>query len=175
MLKTIAELRLQSSAADGDVIRCGNAWYKYSSTSDLVDNGNTVVRPRYKASGRWLKMGKNEHFVKVAKNETATLTAAEMLSSVITSTSAAATALTTPTAEAVMALIPGGAAGTSFDLMIDNSAGASTVTLTLGTGFTVSTPAITGGATLTVSTANAIALFRFIYTSATAAKVYRIF
>lgn len=109
-----------------------------------------------------------------AKNVTASLTAAEMLSGYITSTSAAAVALTTPTATALAALIPGAGAGTNFDFIIDNSAGANTVTLTLDASIAVVTPVITGGATLTVSTSNDIGIFRIVFTSATAAKIFRI-
>ena len=58
---------------------------------------------------------------------------------------------------------------------IDNSAGSSTVTVVLDGSISVNTPAITGGDVLTVSTANNVALFRFYFVSATAAKVFRIY
>jgi hypothetical protein len=109
----------------------------------------------------------------VAINSTGTATAAQIASGYITSTSAAATAITTPTATAIATLI-GASRGTQFDLVIDNSAGANTVTLTLDASIAVVTPAITGGATLTVSTANAIGIFRFVFTSGTTAKIFRI-
>lgn len=109
----------------------------------------------------------------VAINATATATAAQIVSGYITSTSAAATSITTPTATAIGALI-GATRGTQFDLVIDNSAGANTVTLVLDASISVNTPAITGGATLTVSTANSIGTFRIIFTSTTAAKIFRI-
>lgn len=110
-----------------------------------------------------------------AINSTDAITAAQMLGGVITSTSGAATALTTPTATAIMALIPNGGRGTTFDLIIDNSAGSSTITLTLDGSISVNTPAITGGDALTVSTANTVGLFRFYFVSGTAAKVFRIY
>lgn len=110
-----------------------------------------------------------------AINSTNNITAAQMIGGVITSTSVAATTLTTPTATAIMALIPGGGRGTQFDLIIDNSAGASTVTLALDASIAVITPAITGGNTLTVTTDNDVALFRFYFISATAAKCFRIY
>lgn len=109
----------------------------------------------------------------VAINATATATAAQIVSGYITSTSAAATSITTPTATAIGTLI-GATRGTQFDLVIDNSAGANTVTLVLDASIAVVTPAITGGATLTVSTANSIGTFRIIFTSTTAAKIFRI-
>lgn len=109
----------------------------------------------------------------VAINTTATATAAQIVSGYITSTSAAAVGITTPTATAIAALI-GAVQGTTFDLYIDNSAGANTVTLTLDASIAVVTPAVTGGATLTVSTANAIGVFRLVFTSGTTAKIFRI-
>ena len=175
MLKTIAQLRLQYNAADGDNIEVNGVWYKYVAASTAADNGTTIVRPKYKTSGRWIRMVDDKHFLKAANTETATLTVAQVLGGVITTTSAAATTLTLPAAADVAAAIPDIAAGACFDLIIDNSGGASTVTLAVATGFTVSTPAITGGAALTVSTANAVGCFRFFWTSASAAKIYRLF
>lgn len=109
----------------------------------------------------------------VAINATATATVDQLLSGYITSTSAAATTITTPTATALAAAL-NAVQGTSFDFMIDNSAGANTVTLALDSSIAVVTPAITGGATLTVSTANAIGTFRVVFTSNTTAKIFRI-
>jgi hypothetical protein len=111
----------------------------------------------------------------VAMNSTGNISAANMLAGVITSTSAAATTLTTPTATAIAAQIPGCAQGTAFDLIIDNSAGASTVTLALDASITVVNPAIiTGGATLTLATLTT-GKFSFYFTSGTTAKVYRVY
>ena len=111
-----------------------------------------------------------------AINSTGPISAAQMLGGVITSTSGAATSLTTPTATAIAALLKGGGVrGSYFDLIIDNSAGSNTVTLVLDGSITVNTPAITGGATLTVTTANSVGMFRFYFTSGTTAKVFRIF
>jgi hypothetical protein len=108
-------------------------------------------------------------------NSTGNISAANMLAGVITSTSAAATTLTTPTATAIAAQIPGCAQGTAFDLIIDNSAGASTVTLALDASITVVNPAIiTGGATLTLATLTT-GKFSFYFTSGTTAKVYRVY
>jgi hypothetical protein len=108
-----------------------------------------------------------------AINVTATASAAEIATGYITSTSAAAVAITTPTATAIATAL-GLEAGDSFDFVIDNSAGANTVTLTLDASIAVVTPAITGGATLTVSTANAVGIFRLVFTSATTAKIFRL-
>lgn len=109
----------------------------------------------------------------VAINSTAVATATQILSGVITSTSAAATAITTPTATAIAALI-GAVQGTEFELVIDNSLGANTVTLTLDGSITAPAGAITGGNTLTVTTTHKVGIFRFYFTSGTTAVVYRI-
>jgi hypothetical protein len=111
----------------------------------------------------------------VAVNATATASAATMLSGVVTSTSASATGITTPTATAIAALIPGCGQGTAFDLIIDNSAGSSTVTLILDGSITiVATPIITGSGTLTLATGTT-GKFSFYFTSATAARCFRVY
>lgn len=107
-----------------------------------------------------------------AVNATATTTAAAIVGGLITSTSAAAVALTLPLATDLATAI-GAAQGTSVDFMVDNSAGANTVTVTPNTGITAVTAVITGGATLTVAS-GAVGTFRIFYTSATVAKIARL-
>lgn len=121
---------------------------------------------------KWSETPQKNH-VPVALNVTGTLTAAQLATGVITSTSAAAVAATLPSAAALLALLPGAAAGTWFDFAVDNSVGASTVTVTASATITAATAVITGGATLTVA-ATATGLFRLYFISATAAKIYRI-
>ncbi len=116
----------------------------------------------------------------VARNSSITLTAADMLSGYITSTSGAATSLTTPTATALATglLAATGvtaAKGVAFEFSIDNVAGANTVTLVLDASIAVTTPVITGTNTLTVLVANGIARFRVVFTSGTTAKIFRLF
>lgn len=109
-----------------------------------------------------------------AVNTTATTTAAAILGGLITSTSAAAVALTLPLATA-LATAAGAVQGTSIDFMVDNSAGANTVTVTANTGIAaIAGPVITGGATLTVASGT-VGMFRIYFTSATTAKIARIF
>lgn len=109
----------------------------------------------------------------VAKDITSNLSATDITNGYITSTSAAAVALTTPTAAAIYTRL-NACPGTIFEFAIDNSAGANTVTLTLDASITVTTPAITGGDTLTVSTANAIGIFKLVFISSTVAKIFRV-
>jgi hypothetical protein len=75
-----------------------------------------------------------------AINATATATAAQVASGYITSTSAAATTITLPTGTALGSQI-GATQGTVFDLIIDNTAGASTVTVAVNTNAILSTAA----------------------------------
>lgn len=108
-----------------------------------------------------------------ALNVTGTITAAMVNKGGITSTSAAPVTATLDTALAIGTQI-GAVQGTSIDFIVDNTAGASTVTVAVAAGITAVTPVITGGATLTVSTANGIGLFRLVFSSPSAAKLYRI-
>ena len=107
-----------------------------------------------------------------AINSTATATTAQILGGVITSTSVAPVTITLPTATALGTAL-GAARGTVFNLVVDNSAGANTVTVALGSGITAPAGAITGGTTLTVSTTNKVGIFKFYFTSATTAVVFR--
>ena len=116
---------------------------------------------------------KVENRTGVAINATATATTAQIASGYITSTSAAATAITLPTAT-TLATALGAAAGTSFRFIVDNTAGADTVTIVVGTGITVlPAPVIIGTDTLTVATLN-LAIFELVFTSETAATIIRI-
>lgn len=108
-------------------------------------------------------------------NSTATATTAQIATGYITSTSAAATSITLPTA-ALLATTLGAKAGTSFEFIVDNTAGANTVTVVVGSNIVAATPVITGGATLTVaaSSTQGIGIFRLVFSSATAAVLFRI-
>lgn len=108
----------------------------------------------------------------VALNATATITAAQLIKKYITSTSAAATSLTLPTC-ALLAAAIGGVRGTVLDFIIDNTAGANTVTLVASTGIVAATPAITGGGTLTTA-AGTVGFFRIFFKTAAAALIFRL-
>ena len=69
-------------------------------------------------------------------NSTGTISAANLVAGIVTSTSAQAVAATLPAAADVLALIPGGAVGSSFDFIICNTAGANTVTVTASASIT---------------------------------------
>lgn len=104
-----------------------------------------------------------------AINATATATAAQVGTGDITSTSAAGTSITLPTAT-LMAAYLGAAQGTSFDFIVDNTGGANIVTLILGAGMTQ--PQVDSGA-LTVPVGG-VGYFKLVFSSTTAAVLLRL-
>ena len=111
---------------------------------------------------------------KINKNTTATLTVEECLSGVIASTSPAAVALTLPSAADLIAVLNGGGQGTTFELIIDNSAGANSVTITPSATIAAITSPFTVTNPMIVTTAQKVGCFKFYFTSATSAIVSRI-
>ena len=106
-----------------------------------------------------------------AINATATATAAQVATGYITSTSAAATVITLPTGTLLGAALSA-TQGTTLDLFIDNTAGASTVTIAVATNGILSTAAAdTAGSfgDLTVASGvTGLARFTLMFSSATA-------
>jgi hypothetical protein len=111
------------------------------------------------------------HPTTAAINATATATAAEVITGYITSTSAAATTITLPTGTLLGAAL-GAVRGTVMDLYIDNTAGASTVTIAVATNGVLSSAAVdTAGSfgDLTVASGvTGLARFTIMFSSATA-------
>ena len=111
------------------------------------------------------------HPTTAAINATATATAAQVATGYITSTSAAATAITLPTGTLLGAALSA-AKGTIFDLYIDNTGGASTVTIVVAVNGILSTGAAdTPGSfgDLTVASGvTGLARFTLMFSSATA-------
>jgi len=114
------------------------------------------------------------HQVTITNNAidaTATATAAQVATGYITSTSAAATAITLPTGTLLGGYL-GATRGTSLDLYIDNTAGASTVTIVVAVNGILSTAAAdTPGSfgDLTVASGvTGLARFTLMFSSATA-------
>ena len=109
-----------------------------------------------------------------AINATATATAAQVATGYITSTSAATTIITLPTGTLLGAALSA-TQGTTFDLFIDNTAGASTVTVAVATNGVLSTGAVDAAAAagtfgdLTIASgATGIGRFTIMFSSATA-------
>ena len=111
------------------------------------------------------------HPTTAAINATATATAAQVATGYITSTSAASTVITLPTGTLLGAAL-GASRGTVMDLFIDNTGGASTVTIAVATNGILSTAAAdTAGSfgDLTVAAgATGLARFTIMFSSATA-------
>jgi len=108
----------------------------------------------------------------VAVNATATLTAAQVASGYITSTSAAAVTMTLPTGT-LLGTALGAVQGTIFDLTIDNTAGANTVTVAVAVNGILSAAAVAGSSAgaglLTIpSGVTGIGTFQLMFSSATA-------
>lgn len=106
-----------------------------------------------------------------AINATATATAAQVASGYITSTSASATTITLPTGTALGNQI-GAVKGTTLDLFIDNTAGASTVTVAVNTNAILSSAAVDVAASfgdLTIAAgATGLARYTIMFSSPTA-------
>ena len=111
------------------------------------------------------------HATTSAINATGTATAAQVATGYITSTSAAATTITLPTGTDLGAAL-GATRGTVFDLYIDNTAGANTVTVAVNTNAILSTAAADTAASfgdLTIASgATGIARYTLMFASATA-------
>jgi hypothetical protein len=111
------------------------------------------------------------HPTTAAINATATATAAQVATGYITSTSAAATTITLPTGTLLGAAL-GAVKGTTMDLYIDNTGGASTVTIAVATNGILSTAAAdsaTSFGDLTVASGvTGLARFTIMFSSATA-------
>ena len=106
-----------------------------------------------------------------AINATATASAAQVADGYITSTSAAATTITMPTGTALGAAV-GASRGTVLDLYVDNTAGASVVTIAVNTNAVLSsaavdTPGSFGDLTIAAG-ATGLARFTLMFSSATA-------
>ena len=84
--------------------------------------------------------GSVTHVTTSAINATAVATAAQVATGYITSTSAAATAITLPTGTLLGSAI-GAVRGTVFNLYVDNTAGASTITMVVAVNGILSTAA----------------------------------
>lgn len=114
-----------------------------------------------------------------AINATATATAAQVAGGLITSTSAAATGITLPTATQLGTQL-GAVQGTMFDFVVDNTAGSNTVTIIVGSGIVAAKQVSSGDTavdallTVAASATVGIGLFRLVFSSPTATVLYRI-
>lgn len=114
-----------------------------------------------------------------AINATATVTATQLKGGLLTSTSEAAVTMTLPTATLIGTAL-NAEQGTTFDFYVDNTAGANTVTVAVGSGIVAAKQTGTGNTandvllTVAASSTVGVGLFRLYFKSATAAILYRI-
>lgn len=111
-----------------------------------------------------------------AINSTGVATAAQVATGLITSTSAAPTSITFPTGTLLGAAL-GATQGTAFYLIVDNTAGASTVTMVVSTNAVLSALAVANAAEsglLTIpSGVTGTAEFTLVFSSPTAYTITR--
>ena len=141
------------------------------STATLsVGSGGINTTGSINATGG-LNIGTTIHTTSAAVNATATATPAQVATGYITSTSAAPVTITLPTGTLLGAAL-GAVAGTIFELYVDNTGGASTVTIAVATNGIKSDAANTTAASfgqLTVASgATGLAQFTLMFSSATA-------
>jgi hypothetical protein len=156
-----------------------------STTSGLVTIGNSTSLAGLKVNGLITSSTALSSFnanlqthTPTAVNATATLTATQVATGYITSTSASATTMTLPTGT-LLGTALGAVQGTIHDLYIDNTAGASTVTIAVAVNGIISAAATAGSGAgaglLTVpSGVTGQACFRLMFSSATAYTFSRI-
>ena len=144
-----------------------------TSTNGFVGalTGNVTGNLTGNVTGNTAGSGSITHATTSAINATAIATAAEVATGYITSTSAAATAITLPTGTLLGAAL-GAAKGTIFDLYVDNTGGASTVTMVVAVNGILSsgaadTPGSFGDLTI-ASGVTGLARFTLMFSSATA-------
>lgn len=158
---TVANLPTGAGYAVGCVIQA-------SDTGDLyVNNGTTTA-----ATFGPVNSGSDTHPNKAAINSSGTATAAQVATGYITSTSAAGTTITLPTGTLLGAAL-NATQGTIFDLYIDNTAGASTVTIAVAVNGILSSAAAAGstanfGLLTVASGVTGLARFTLMFSSATA-------
>ena len=118
----------------------------------------------------------SDHTTAAAIPATAAATAAEVATGYITSTSAAGTSITFPTGTLLGAEL-GATGGTIFELVVDNTAGANTVTMVVGVNAILSAGAAAVGASfglLTIPTGvTGLARYTLLFSSATAYTITR--
>lgn len=138
--------------------------YVFSGTTDFT--GGTVILPTNQKINAAVSTR-----TPTAVNATATLTAAQVATGYITSTSAAAVTMTLPTGTLLGTQL-GAVQGSVFELYIDNTAGANTVTMAVAVNGIKSDAAATTAASfgqLTVASGvTGQARFTLMFSSATA-------
>lgn len=152
------------SAAAGYAVGCT---YVATDTGLILTNVGTVAASNFIA----ITAAPTTYVAPAAINATATATAAQVATGYITSTSALATTITLPTGTLLGAAL-NAKQGTTFDLYVDNTAGANTVTMAVAVNGIKSDAANTTAASfgqLTVASGvTGVGRFTIMFSSATA-------
>lgn len=151
------------------------AGYAIGCFFQATDTGMTYINIGTTTSSTFLLSSggsSSAHPSKAAINATGTATAAQVVTGYITSTSALATTITLPTGTLLGAAL-GATQGTTFDLYVDNTAGANTVTMAVAVNGILSDGAVTAGAVafgdLTIASGvTGVGRFTIMFSSATA-------
>lgn len=149
------------------------AGYAVGCTIEASDTGMTFVNIGTTSAALFMQVnsGMDTHPNKAAINSSGTATAAQVATGYITSTSAAPTTITLPTGTLLGAAL-NATQGTTFDLYVDNTAGASTVTMAVAVNGIKSDAANTTAASfgqLTVASGvTGVGRFTLMFSSATA-------
>lgn len=158
---TVANMPTGTGYAVGCIIEA-------SDTGDVYTNVGTTSAAEFSP----VNGGVDTHPNKAAINSSGTATAAQVQTGYITSTSGAATTITLPTGTLLGAAL-NATQGTTFDLYIDNTAGANTVTIAVAVNGVLSDGAVTAGAVafgdLTIASGvTGIGKFTLMFSSSTA-------
>lgn len=145
-------------------------YYPMVVNNSLTTTGNIATSGN--VTGGSVSAAPTTHPNTAAINSTGTATPAQVATGYITSTSAAGTTITLPTGTLLGTQL-GATQGTVFDLYVDNTAGASTVTMAVATNGILSAAAVAGSTAgfglLTVpSGVTGLARFTLMFSSATA-------
>lgn len=153
------------SATSGYAVGCE---FIATDTGTLYTNVGTATSCNFVGASS----GASNRPASAAINSTGTATAAQVATGYITSTSGAATTITLPTGT-LLGTALGAKAGTTFDFIVDNTAGANTVTIAVAVNGILSAAAAAGSTAnfglLTVpSGVTGLARFTCMFSSATA-------
>jgi hypothetical protein len=171
------ESQLQAGLSINGVVRLTANQIAVPSATVLADRYTRYIGPNGEqlySDGVGLRLSELRGANTAAVSGTAAITVANLIAGNLVFTGGAGTQ-TLPNAAAIVA-VNGAAQGTQMQFSIDNTAGSGTCTLAVNTGIVAATPIITGGATLTVanSATQGIGLFRLVFSSASAAVLFRI-
>lgn len=149
-----------------------NKWYlrkgiAFQSTADIIDNGFDLLK-WLKKTLKYLNNGGYDICCPTAIDATATASTDSINQGYITSASTATTTITLPTATSFASK-----KGVIKTFTVDNTGGANTVTVAVGTGITTG-GVMTGFNTLTVASGTA-GQFVLFFKSGTTAQLTRVF